>query len=66
MKYPKYDISVKLIGENGNAFNIIGKVRKEMKRNGVSNDEIDLFINEAMSGDYNNLLRTCMKYVNVE
>ncbi len=63
---PKYDISVKLIGENGNAFNIIGKVRKEMKRNGVSNDEIDLFINEAMSGDYNNLLRTCMKYVNVE
>lgn len=63
---PKYDISVQLIGENGNAFNIIGKVRKEMKRNGVSNDEIDLFINEAMSGDYNNLLRTCMKYVNVE
>ena len=63
---PKYDISVKLIGENGNAFNIIGKVRKEMKRNGVPNDEIDLFINEAMSGDYNNLLRTCMKYVNVE
>lgn len=63
---PKYDISVKLIGENGNAFYIIWKVRKEMKRNGVSNDEIDLFINEAMSGDYNNLLRTCMKYVNVE
>jgi hypothetical protein len=63
---PKYDISVQLIGENGNAFNIIGKVRKEMKRNGVPNDEIDLFINEAMSGDYNNLLRTCMKYVNVE
>lgn len=63
---PKYAISVKLIGENGNAFNIIGKVRKEMKRNGVSNDEIDLFINEAMSGDYDNLLRTCMKYVNVE
>lgn len=62
----KYDISVKLIGENGNAFNIIGKVRKEMKRNGVPNDEIDLFINEAMSGDYNNLLRTCMKHVNVE
>jgi hypothetical protein len=63
---PKYDISVQLIGENGNAFYIIGKVRKEMKRNGVPNDEIDLFINEAMSGDYNNLLRTCMKYVNVE
>jgi hypothetical protein len=63
---PKYDISVKLIGENGNAFNIIGKVRKEMKRNGVPNDEIDLFINKAMSGDYDNLLRTCMKYVNVE
>jgi len=63
---PKYDISVQLIGENGNAFYIIGKVRKEMKRNGVPNNEIDLFINEAMSGDYNNLLRTCMKYVNVE
>lgn len=63
---PKYAISVKLIGENGNAFNIIGKVRKEMKRNGVPNDEIDLFINEAMSGNYDKLFRTCMKYVNVE
>lgn len=66
MKYPKHDIYVKLIGENGNAFNIIGKVRKEMKRNEIPNNEIDKFINEAMNGDYDNLLRTCMKYVHVE
>lgn len=66
MKTPKYDITVKLIGENGNAFNIISKVRKEMKNNDVPNNEIDNFLNEATNGDYDNLLRTCMKYVHVE
>ena len=29
---PKYDIDVKLIGENGNAFNLIGIVRRALER----------------------------------
>ena len=64
---PKYpDITVQLIGEDGNSFNIIGLVMKELRRNNVPAEEITQFCNEAMSGDYDNLLQTCMKWVNVE
>ena len=64
VKYP--DITVQLTGTNGNAFAVMGSVRKAMRRNDVSPEDIDAFMKEAMSGDYDNLLSTCMKYVNVE
>jgi hypothetical protein len=64
MKYP--NISVKLTGNDGNAFSILGSVRKSLKNGGVSSDEIDLFMKEAMSGDYDNLLQTCCKWVKVK
>jgi hypothetical protein len=60
------DVTVKLVGEDGNAFFILGRVSKEMKRNKVPKDVINDFMKESMEGDYNHLLRTCMKYVNVE
>lgn len=61
---PKYpEIEVQLSGEDGNAFFIIGKVAKAMKRAGVSRDEIDAFESDAMSGDYDNLLRVTMATV---
>lgn len=64
---PKYpDITVELLGGDGNAFHIIGKVRKALQRGGVSRDEIKTFQSDAMSGDYDHLLRTCMTWVNVE
>ena len=56
---------VKLIGENGNAFLILGKVTKALKRVGMKT-ESDAFLEEAMAGDYNHLLRTAMKYVEIE
>ena len=64
VKYP--NITVKLIGRDGNAFAILGSVRREMSRAKVPQSEIDTFLEEAMSGDYNNLLATCMRWVNVE
>ncbi len=57
------DICVPLSGEDGNAFFIIGRVSSAMKRGGIPGKVIDEFTNEAMSGDYDNVLRTCMKYV---
>lgn len=63
MKYP--DIVVQLSGEDGNAFVIIGKVRRALKRADVPKDEIDSFSEEAISGDYDHVLRTCMKWVTV-
>lgn len=61
----KTNIKVKLVGANGNAFNIMGLVCEALKRNGRK-DLADAYLAEAMSGDYNNLLRVTMEYVEVE
>ncbi len=64
---PKYpEIKVQLSGEDGNAFFIIGRVRKAMRRAGIREEEITKFTEEARSGDYDHLLQTCMKWVNVQ
>lgn len=57
---------VKLIGKDGNAYNIIGIVSEAMKRAGASKEVVKQFQEEATSGDYDNVLSTCMKYVDVE
>jgi hypothetical protein len=63
---PKYsNIEVDLIGQDGNAFAILARVKKVLKANGVSKKEIDAFMEEAMSGDYNHLLSTVMKTVTI-
>lgn len=63
IKYP--EIKVKLIGNDSNAFAIMGAVGQALRRNGVSNEEIKEYQDESMSGDYNNLLITANKWVNV-
>lgn len=62
-KYPC--ITVKLTGEDGNAFFIIGKVTKALKKAGVHEQEIESFREKAISGDYDNALRTAMETVSV-
>jgi ribosomal protein L32 len=59
------NVTVQLTGEDGNAFFVISRVRKAMKRAGVEQSTIDAFSKEAMSGDYDHVLRTCMEYVEV-
>ena len=64
---PKYpDITVELVGQNGNAFNILGICLQAMRRAGLSKEEQDAFQAEATSGNYDHLLATCMKWFNVE
>lgn len=63
-KYP--DIKVTLIGEDGNAFAILGNVRRAMKRAALPANEIDVFTAEATSGDYDHLLTTVMNWVTVK
>ena len=62
-KYP--NIEVQLVGEDGNAFAIMGKVQKAMRRAGVPKPEIDQYLKEAMSGDYDHLLQVTMEWVEV-
>jgi len=61
MEKPK----VKLVGRDGNAFAILGACQREMRRIGWTDEQIDDFHDEAMSGDYDHLLRTAMKYCEV-
>jgi len=61
----KYDIDVELTGSDGNAFAIMGTVQKAMRRAGVPREELDQYFAEATAGDYNQLLATTMKWVNV-
>lgn len=62
---PKTDITVKLIGKDGNAYAIIGEVVKAMRKKGME-EEATQYMEEAMKADYDHLLRTTMQWVNVE
>jgi len=56
--------TVKLIGEDGNAFIILGKVSDALEAAGMK-EEAEAFMKEATKGDYDHLLRTACEYVNV-
>lgn len=61
---PKYpNIYVPLVGEDGNAFAIIARVRTALQRAGVPGTEVAAFSTEATSGDYGHLLMTVMNWV---
>jgi hypothetical protein len=60
-KYPH--ITVQLTGEDGNAFSILGRVTRAMKRAGLERFTIDEFTNEATAGDYDHLLLTVLRWV---
>ena len=61
--YP--EVEVEIIGQDGNAFAILGAVSKAMKRADIPKDKIDECMTEMRSGDYDHLLQTAMKWVNV-
>ena len=64
---PKYpEITVRLAGENGNAFYILGKCLSAMRCANISKEEQDEFYRQATASDYNRLLITCMEWFNVE
>lgn len=56
---------LKLIGEDGNVFFILGKAVREGRRAGWPKEKIEKFQKEAMSGDYDHALQTCMDYFDV-
>jgi hypothetical protein len=59
-------VTVKLTGNDGNAFSIMAQVSKALRKAGATAEEVEEYMAESMSGDYNNLLRTAMRWVNVE
>ena len=57
---------VKLAGEDGNAFAILGQVREAMREVGWTKAEIAEATDDMMSGDYDHLLVTACKYCEVD
>ena len=65
MKGPETKPVVKLVGEDGNAFVIMGIVSQALKRGGADREYINQYQKESMCGDYDNLLQTAMKYAEI-
>lgn len=51
-----------LVGVNGNAFAIMGYTSNALKNEGLGDYVADMQ-REAMSGDYENLIRVCSEYI---
>ena len=58
--------ALKLLGEDGNAFSIIGRARRAGRRAGWTEEQLTAMCDEAMSGDYDHVLQTMFKYFEVE
>ncbi len=58
-------IHVKLIGEDGNVFNLLGICQRELRRNGMSN-KINEFVKEATAGDYYHALAVMSEWFIIE
>ena len=54
-----------LAGADGNAISIIGRALEVARKAGWSEEERQAFQDECLSGDYDHLLRTCMKHFRV-
>ena len=61
----KTEIKVKMVGEDGNAFAILGRCRQALAR-ARRPDLWDEFHKEATSADYNHLLATVCDYFEVD
>ncbi len=57
---------VKLIGQDGNAFMILGLCQRAAKKAGWTQEQWSTVRDEMMAGDYNNLLCVAMDYFDVE
>lgn len=52
-----------LVGVDGNAFAIIGYVKKAMKRERYSQEAIDDYMKKATEGDYDNLVSVSLDQI---
>ena len=64
---PKHpNVTVELTGQNGNAFVILGLCKQAAQEYGLEKTEVDAFIEEATSDDYDHLLQTAIHWFDVQ
>jgi hypothetical protein len=57
-------VNLKLVGQDGNAFAIMGAFQRQANKEGWSKQEINEVLDKAMGGDYSNLLSTIAECCN--
>lgn len=57
---------VKMVGEDGNAFAILGRCLKAARKAGWTPEQVQAFRERATSGDYNRLLAAVMEAFDVD
>ena len=57
---------VRLVNEDGNAFVILGKVTKALKKAGYTKEQVAEYVAEATSGSYSDLLAVTNEWVEIE
>ena len=65
MEDMKIKPELQLVGEDGNAFIIVGRAGSVLLENGYSQEQIAEFTSEATSGNYDHVLQTCMEWFDV-
>jgi hypothetical protein len=63
-KYPR--VKVQLMGPHGGFFPTVAAVQAAMRRAGVPLQDLSNFFQDATAGDEDNLLRTCLRWVDVD
>lgn len=56
-------VTMRLVGEDGNAFAILGRFQRAARKAGWSQEDITKVINDATSGDYDHLLAVMCEHV---
>ncbi len=59
------NVKVQLSGQDGNAFAIMARVSSALRKEGVPECEVEDYLAESMEGDYDALLRTAMRWVDI-
>lgn len=57
--------TVKLVGQDGNAFMVMGLCQRALKGAKFPEADIAAFYEQCQSGDYNHLLQTAMSWCDV-
>ena len=55
-------VKLELVGQDGNAFFLLGAFSKAARSQGWDKEEIAKVMKECMSGDYDHLLQTLLNY----
>lgn len=64
---PKYpDVVVDLARVSGNGYAILSVVQRALRKSGIPDKEIQAFLTEATSGDYDHLIQTVMGWVEID